>query len=129
MKEDYQNVLEKLTLFFLSNPVLFNVQDYEKQKRCGTSDQFPFKLPKKFRKIPFLMVYYLTKFDDLIWSGFWHIPKITSANLWKPIHDINYCTFVCPFETGKWKGREKVAKNWISWKWKELFRWNKKCIS
>ena len=42
----------------------------------------------KFRKIPLLLSYYLTKFDDVILSGFWVIPKITSANLWKPIHDI-----------------------------------------
>ena len=30
------------------------------------------------------------------------IPKITSANLCKPIHDIiNYSTSICPFESGK----------------------------
>ena len=47
-------------------------------------------------------MYYLTKFDDVIWSGFWVIPKITSANLCKPIHDIiNYSIFICPFESGK----------------------------
>ena len=36
------------------------------------------------------------------------IPKITSANLCKPIQDIvNYSTSICPFETWKvWKGRE-----------------------
>ena len=25
-----------------------------------------------------------------------------------------------------WKGREKLRKIWMSWKWKEIFRWNKK---
>ena len=31
---------------------------------------------------------------------------ITSADLWKPIHDIiNYSTFICPFESGK-RGKE-----------------------
>ena len=30
------------------------------------------------------------------------IPKITSANLCKPVHDIiNYSTFICPFESVK----------------------------
>ena len=33
---------------------------------------------------------------------FWVIPKITFANLCKPIHDIiNYSTSICPFESGK----------------------------
>ena len=33
MKEDYQKVFKKLTLFFLSNPISFNEQDHEKQKK------------------------------------------------------------------------------------------------
>ena len=42
-----------------------------------------------------LVMYYLTKFDDIIQSVFWVIPKLTSANLCKPIHDIiNYFTFI-----------------------------------
>ena len=46
------------------------------------------------------VIYYLTKFDDIILSGFWVIPKITSPNLCKPIHDvINYFTSICPFES------------------------------
>ena len=28
-----------------------------------------------------------------------------------------------------WKGREKLTKIWTSWKWKEIFRWNKKHFS
>ena len=35
------------------------------------------------------------------------IPKITSANLCKSIHDIKYSTFICPFESGK------CGKEWI----------------
>ena len=38
LKEDYQKALKKLILFFLSNPVPFNGQRYQKQKRPGTSD-------------------------------------------------------------------------------------------
>ena len=36
---DYQKALKKLTLFSLSNPVPFNRQSYQKEKRPGTSDQ------------------------------------------------------------------------------------------
>ena len=66
MKEDYQKALKKLTLFFLSNPVPFNGQSYQKQKGPGTSDQSLFRLQNKFRKIPLLVMYYLTKFDGVI---------------------------------------------------------------
>ena len=37
----------------------------------------------------------------MIQSGFWVIPKITPANLFKPIHDINYLTSISPIESGK----------------------------
>ena len=66
LKEDYQKALENLTLFFLSNPVLFDEQSYQKQKEPGTSDQLLFRLQNKFRKIPLLVIWYLTKFDDII---------------------------------------------------------------
>ena len=68
--EDYQKAIKKLTLFFLSNPVPFNVQSYHKQKGPGTSDQSLFRLQKKFRKMPLLVIYYLTKSDDIIKSSF-----------------------------------------------------------
>ena len=58
--------LEKLTLFFLCHPVLFNSQSYQKQKGSGTNDQSLFRLQNKFKKIPSLVTYYLTKFDDVI---------------------------------------------------------------
>ena len=70
MKEDYQKALKKSTLFFLSNPVPFNGQSYQKQKGPGTSDQSLFRLQNKFRKIPLLVMYYLTKFNDVIESSF-----------------------------------------------------------
>ena len=44
--------LKKFTLFFLSNPVPFNGQGYQKQKGSGTSYQCLFRLRNKFRKIP-----------------------------------------------------------------------------
>ena len=66
LKEDYQTPLKKSTLLFLPNPVPFNVQSYQKQKGPGTSDQSLVRLQNKFRKIPLLVIYYLTKFDDVI---------------------------------------------------------------
>ena len=66
MKEDYQKPLKMSTLFFLLNPVPFDGQNYQKQKRPGTSDQLIFRLQNKFRKIPLLVTYYLNKFDDII---------------------------------------------------------------
>ena len=112
MKEDYHKALKKVTLFSLLNPVPFNRQNYQKQKGPGTSDQSLFSLQNKFRKIPLLVKYYLTKFDDVISSGFWVIPKITFANLCKSIHDIvNYSTSICPFEPGKFgKEGKKLQK-------------------
>ena len=38
-------------------------------------------LQSKLRKIPLLVVHYLTKFDDLMYSSFRVIPKIRSINL------------------------------------------------
>ena len=99
MKEDYQKALKKLTLFFLSNPVPFQGHSYWKQKGPGTSEQLLFRLQNKSRKMLSLVIYYQTKFDDIILSGFWIVPQIASANLCKPIR--NYSTSICPFESGK----------------------------
>ena len=41
-----------------------------------------------FRKIPFLVIYHLGNFYDLIQSGFSVTPKIIFDNLYKPIHDV-----------------------------------------
>ena len=65
LKKDYQKTLKKFTLFFLLNPVPFDGQNYEKQKRPGTSDQSLSRLQSKFRKIPELVMYYLAKFHDV----------------------------------------------------------------
>ena len=70
MKEDYQKALKKVSSFFLSNPVPFNRQNYQKQKGPRTRDQSLFRLQNKFRKIPLLVMYYLIKFDDIIPNGF-----------------------------------------------------------
>ena len=66
MKGDYQKPFKKLTLFFLSNPVPFNGQNYKKQKGLGTIDQSLFRLQNKFTKISLLVIYCETKFDGVI---------------------------------------------------------------
>ena len=63
MKEEHQKPLKKSTLLFLPNPVPFNGQSYQKQKGPGTSAKSLFRLRSKFRKIPLLVIPYLTKFD------------------------------------------------------------------
>ena len=54
------------SLFFFPNPVPYNIQSYQKQKGPGIIDQLLLWLRNKLRKIPLLVVYYLTKFDDVI---------------------------------------------------------------
>ena len=62
----YQKAIKKVTSFFLSNPVSFNRQNYQKQMGPGSRDQLLFRFQNKFRKIPLLVMNYLTKFDDVI---------------------------------------------------------------
>ena len=52
----WKSITKKSTLFFLPNPVPFNVRSYQKQKGSGTSDQSLFRLRNKFRKIPLLVM-------------------------------------------------------------------------
>ena len=58
--------IKKVNFIFLLNPVPFNGQSHKKQKRPGTSDQFLLRLKNKFKKIHLLVIYYLTKLDDII---------------------------------------------------------------
>ena len=82
------------------------------KKGLGTSDQSLFRLQNKFTKISLLVIYYQAKFNGIIWSDSWVIPKTTPANLCKPIHDIiNYSTSIRSFESGKCgKEKEKLQK-------------------
>ena len=83
LKKGYQKALKKLTLIFLLNPILFKGQSYQKQKGTETSHQLLLRSQNKFRKIPVFVIYYLTKFDDIMESSFRVILKITSASLCK----------------------------------------------
>ena len=58
--------LKKVTLFFLLNLFPFNGRNCKEQKESRSSDQSFFRIQNKFRKFPLLVVYYLTKFDEVI---------------------------------------------------------------
>ena len=80
-----------------------------KNKRGLTLVTITLQVTKEVHK-KFFIIYYLTKFDCIIKSGFWVIPKITPANLCMPIHDImNYSTSICPFESGKFGKGGKIT--------------------
>ena len=130
MKKDYQKAFKKLTLFFLSNPVSFNGQSYQKQKGSGTSAQSLFRSRNKFRKFPLLVII----LSDKVW---WcNVKKFLSysKNYICKFMQVNSCHhklfhFHLSFWIWKvWKRREKNTKMWKSRERKELFRWNKKNI-
>ena len=58
--------LNKVNFIFLSKPVPFNGKNNQKQKGPGISDQSLFRLQNKFRNTSLLVLYYLTKFIDVI---------------------------------------------------------------
>ena len=75
-----------------------------KKKGPGTSEQLLFRLQKKFRKIPLLVMYSLIKFDDVI-NSWCH--KLFQFNL--------------RFESGNFERERKNYKNVDISKMKRLF--------
>ena len=57
----FSNILQQCLYFFFRTHFFFDGQNYQKQKGPRTSEQSLFKLQNKFRKIPLLVIYYLTK--------------------------------------------------------------------
>ena len=102
--------LIKVNFIFSIEPVPFHGQSYLQQKGSGTNDQSLFKLQNKFRKIPLLVIYYLTMFDDIKLFFCYsknYICKFMQANSWhqKLFH------FHLSFWVWKaWKVREKRQK-------------------
>ena len=100
--KDYQKALKRVTLFFLFNPVSFNEQSYP--NKTGLEQWLvTLQVTKQVQK-NFFICYILS--DQVWWcnvkQSFWVISKITSANLYKPVHDIiNYSTSICLFGSGK----------------------------
>ena len=128
-KKIKSNSLKKVKLLFLSNPVSFNGQSYQKQKGSGTSDQLLSRLQNKFRKIPLFVIYDLNKFDDvkqfLSYSKN-YICKFMQVSSWHhKLFDFHLSSWIWKV----WNRREKIAKIRISWTRKALFRWNKKHFS
>ena len=114
--------LAKFNFIFSFEPVPFDWESYQKQKGSETSDQLLFWLWNKFKSSPLFVIYYLTKFNDVMQSSFWAIPKITSANLRKLVHDIiNYFTFICPFEYETCRKEGKNYKNLNNSRMKRAF--------
>ena len=60
----------KVNLLFTLHAVHFYGQDFEKQKGSENIYQSLIRLESMFRKIPFLVIYHLGNFDDLIQIGF-----------------------------------------------------------
>ena len=94
MKEDYSNA------FFLLNQS--HLMDKILKKGSGTSDQSLFRLQNKFRKTPLFVMYYLTKFDDVIYKVVFensenYIHKVMQVSSWH--HKLFH--FIYPFESGK----------------------------
>ena len=55
-----------LTLFFVGTQSLIMDKIMKNKRGSKTSNQSLFRLRMKLRKISLLMMYYLTKFDDVI---------------------------------------------------------------
>ena len=62
--------LKKVNFTFFLNPAPFNGQSYQKQRGPRTCDQSLFRLQNKFRKIRLLVIYCVTKFDDVVLNDF-----------------------------------------------------------
>ena len=111
MKEDCQKAFKKLTLYFFRTQSLF-IGKVIKNNRGLELVTSPSSSYEQVQKYSFFVIYYSTKFDDVMKRTFWVIPKITSVNSCKAIHDIiNYSTFTCPFESeeyGKGKNYKKL---------------------
>ena len=74
-----------------------------------------------------LYLFYIIWLSLMIyWKAVFELFQKLYLLLCKSIHDIKLFHFYLSFWICKvWKGREKITKIWISWKQKELFRWNK----
>ena len=78
--------IKKVNFIFSFEPSPFYWAKLSKQKGLGTSDQSLLRLQNKYRKIPLLVIYCLTKFDEVIQSA---------------VYSLSYSTSIFPFESGK----------------------------
>ena len=114
-----------LTLLFLSNPVLFNWQNYEKGGlELVISRTAGYKKGHK----NFLISYILP--DQVWWCNIkqflsyskYYACRFMQANSW---HHKSFHFHFFFWIWKVWNGRGKITKIWISRERKELFRWKK----
>ena len=87
MKEDYRKALKKFIFSF--EPSSFSWTRLWKTKGTWKWQPVTLQVTKQVQKNSFILyIYYLTKFDDSVKSGFSVTPTNTSANLCKAILDI-----------------------------------------
>ena len=65
-EKELSKSLRKVNFIFSFEPSPFQWTKLSKTKGPRTSDQLLFRLQNKFREIPLLVIYYLTKFDDMM---------------------------------------------------------------
>ena len=110
--------LKKVNFIFLSNPVPFNGQCYQKQKESGSSYQCLFRSWNKFRKIPSDQVWWCNVKQFLSYSKN-YICKFMHVNSW------HHKLFHFHLNLGCAEKKLKNNKKLKSRKRKELSRWNK----
>ena len=101
--------MEPRILIFSFRPSLFLWTGYEEQK--GLELDVSLRLQHKFRKTPDLVIDHLGNLDDLVQSGFQVIPKITCANLYKPIHSMINLVSSISLNLEIVESKEKNCKN------------------
>ena len=115
MKDDYQKALKKSTLFFLLKKLL-----KKRGLELVTSHSSAFRKIQKHSSIRYILA------DQVWWCNVKQflsycrsfICKFMQVSSWH--HKLFH--FHLPFWIWKvWKGREKIAKNWICRERKELF--------
>ena len=109
----YKRIIKKpkkgnLTLFCTQSLLMDKIMKRERVLKLATSLSFICKTC--LEKIPFLVIYHLGNFDDLIQSSFWLIPKITFSDLFKSIHDIT--TLPVHLSLWIWKMLKGSGKNY-----------------
>ena len=111
-KRIIKKTFRKLTWFFplssVPSPFLLAVLS---KKGLELSYQSLFMLQNMFRKIPYLVIYHVRNFDDLMQSGFQVIPKITFLNLCKPVKDVIIIPVLSVFWISKLGMKGKNYKN------------------
>ena len=104
-----KNIKKKLTLFFFQTESRLWTK-LKKTKRYLNWWPVAPQVAKHVYKVSLFVIYYLIKFDGVIKSSSWLIPKISPANLCKPNHDIIFFLFHFPFWFCKMWRRRRTSQ-------------------